>query len=239
MHNKRATARIWFLIFCCCTTGAVDIKLMDSYSTSAFLPDFIRFSCSVGYPKILLPDEGSQLVKGCKEMQLNLTDIRHKLSIEYGVEFEMCPVGGHNMHGKVERKIHVKVAMSKELEKERLSVVQWGTLGDQIAICINDTPLAIRHVPKDVEQMDLLTPNRLVLGRNNEHSPAGPLCVSNDSDKIIEQNANIMKACFECWLVSHVPKLIEQPKWFISDRLEMSYCSYVNSENTLEITSMD
>ena len=128
VHNKRATARIWFPIFCCCTTGVVNIKVMDSYSTSAFLLGFIRFSCSVGYPKILLPNEGSQLVKGCKEMQLNFTGIRHKLSIEYGVEFEVCLVGRHNMHGKVERKIqHVKVAMSKELEKERLSVVHLET----------------------------------------------------------------------------------------------------------------
>ena len=67
--------------------------------------------------------------------------------------------------------------MSKELE-ERLSVVHWGTLGDKIANCVNDTSLAIRYVPKDVEQVDLLTPNRLMLGRNNERSPAGPWCVS-------------------------------------------------------------
>ena len=139
---------------------------MDSYSTSAFLLGFIRFSCSVGYPKNLLPDEG------CKEMQLNFTDIGHKLSIEYG---EVCLVGGNNMHGKVERKVqHVKVAISKELENERLSVVQWETVGDQIANCVDDTPLAIRYVPKDVEQMDLLTPNRLMLGRNNERRPTGP-----------------------------------------------------------------
>ena len=68
------------------------------------------------------------------------------------------------VYGKIceERNIqHVKVAMSKELEQERLSVVQWETLGDQIANCVNGTPLAIRYVPKDVEQMDLLTPNRL------------------------------------------------------------------------------
>ena len=40
-----------------------------------------------------------------------------------------CPIGRHHMHGKVGRKIHhVKVAMSKELEKERLSVVQWETV---------------------------------------------------------------------------------------------------------------
>ena len=191
---------------------------MESYSTSSFLLGFIRFSCSVGYPKVLLPDEGSQLVKGCKEMELSYTDIRQKLNTEYGVEFKACPVGGHNMHGKVERNIqHVKTAMNKELEHRRLSVIQWETLGDQIANCVNDTPLAIRYVPKDVEQMDLLTPNRLMLGRNNERSPACPLCVSNDAEKIITQNANIMRAWFECWLISHVPKLMEQPKWFNSD----------------------
>ena len=73
-------------------------------------------------------------------MQLNFTDIRHKLSIEYGVECEVCHVGR-----KVKRKIqHVKVAMSKVLEKESLSAVQWETLGDQIPNCANDTPLAIR-----------------------------------------------------------------------------------------------
>ena len=57
-----------------------------------------------------------------------------------------------------------------------------------------------------------------MLGRNNERSPSGPLCVSNDPEKIITQNANIMTAWFECWLVSHVPKLMEKPKWFSSDR---------------------
>ena len=45
--------------------------------------------------------------------------------------------------------------------------------------------------------MELLTPNRLMLGSNNERSPAGSLCASNGSDKIIKQNANIMEAWLE------------------------------------------
>ena len=52
--NKRATIKIWLVIFCCCTTGAVDIKVMEDYSTSSFILAFIRFSCKVGYPKIFL-----------------------------------------------------------------------------------------------------------------------------------------------------------------------------------------
>ena len=83
---------------------------------------------------------------------------------------------------------------------------------------MNDTPLALRNVTRDIEQMDLLTPNGLMLGRNNERSPSGPLYVTNNPDKIITQNADIMTAWFECWLISHVPKLMDKPKWFNSDR---------------------
>ena len=188
------------------------MKVMEDYTTSSFVFGFIRFSSQVGYPKVLLPDEGSQLVKGCKEMQLCFTDIRQRLHVEFDVDFEPCPVGGHNMHGKVERKIqHVKQVMDRELHKDRLSVLQWETVGDQIANCVNDTPLAVRYVPSDVEQMDLLTPNRLMLGRNNDRSPAAPVTMSNNPGKLIQQNERIVNAWFECWLTSHVPKLIDQP----------------------------
>ena len=64
-----------------------------------------RFAYRYGYPKRLLPDEGSQLVKACKEMVISFTTIKNKLMVEYGVEFETCPVGAHYVHGKVERKI--------------------------------------------------------------------------------------------------------------------------------------
>ena len=62
--------------------------------------------------------------------------------------------------------------------------------------------------------MDLITPNRLLLGRNNDRCPVGRLVVSGDYDKIIRNNQKIYNAWFENWLVSHVPKLMEQPKWF-------------------------
>ena len=108
------------------------IKIIDDYySTSAFLIAFIRFSSVYGYPKFLLPDEGSQLTKCCKTMQISLVDIQHKLNTEYGIQFEMYPVGGHNMHGKGERKIRqVPESMKKKLQGNRLSILQWETLGD-------------------------------------------------------------------------------------------------------------
>ena len=75
---------------------------MEDYSAEAFHLAFIRFGCRVGYPKLLMPDEGSQLVKGCKSMILKFVDVRQRIHTEYGVKFEVCPVGAHYMHGKVE-----------------------------------------------------------------------------------------------------------------------------------------
>ena len=141
--NKRATSKIWFVIFCCCVTGAVDIKVCEDYSTSSFVLAFIRFSCQVGFPKKLLPDAGSQLVKGCASMTITFSDVQNRLH-EYGIIYEVCPVGAHYMHGKVERKIkHVKESFAKHLYNDRLSIIQWETLGDQVANSINNLPIAL------------------------------------------------------------------------------------------------
>ena len=70
-HHKRTTVKVWILVFCCCATTTTNLKLMDDYSTTSFLNGFMRFSCEVGYPKTLLPDEGGQLIKGCESMKLD------------------------------------------------------------------------------------------------------------------------------------------------------------------------
>ena len=102
--NKRATAKIWFVIFCCSVTGGIDLEVAEDYTTDSFVLAFLRFSCKVGFPRKLMPDAGSQLIKGCEDMTLSFYDIHNKLN-EFGVDFQPCPVGAHYMHGKVERKI--------------------------------------------------------------------------------------------------------------------------------------
>ena len=52
----------------------LDKLVLEYYSTDAFVEGFIRFSCRFGYPKTVLPDEGSQLVKGCKDVEYSFID---------------------------------------------------------------------------------------------------------------------------------------------------------------------
>ena len=150
-------------------------------------------------------------------MKLTFRDIQQKLS-ELGVDFQPCPVNAHYMHGKVERKIrHVKETFSKHLHNHRMSLIQWETLGFQVANSINNLPIAAGKVSKGVEQLDLITPNRLILGRNNNRSPVGTLSVTEDVGKIIAQNNDIFRTWFQAWLTSCVPTLMHHPKWFKSD----------------------
>ena len=52
-------------------------------------------------------------------MKIKFSDINNKLH-GYGVIYEICPVGAHYMHGKVERKIrHVKDSFAKQLYNHR------------------------------------------------------------------------------------------------------------------------
>lgn len=219
--HKRSTAKLWLVVFCCCSTSAVKIKVMDDYGTTSFILAFNRFSCDHGYPKRLLCDEGSQLIKACKEMKLDFLDLKTQLMKESRVEFELCPVQGHSMHGKVERKIReINSSIEKSVHNHRLSILQWETLTSCIANQINNLPLAIGNVVGDFECLDLITPNRLLLGRNNDRCPSGILTCNNPT-KIIKENESIFNSWFEVWLLVHVPKLMKHQKWFASDKINV------------------
>lgn len=217
--NKRATLNIYFVVFCCTVTGAVDCRVMEDYTTDSFVLAFDRFSCRFGYPKMLMPDEGSQLVKACKDMILSFSDLSHQLSTEYGVEFKTCPVGAHYVHGKVERKIQeIKRSLEKNFPSGRRSILQWETLGQQVSNSINNLPIGLGNKVQDLETLDILTPNRLILGRNNCRGPVTPLSITNDFRRIIQSNNDIYNSWFKEWLISYVPTLVRQPKWFESER---------------------
>ncbi|XP_066917749.1 uncharacterized protein [Clytia hemisphaerica] len=211
-HNKRKTIKIWLSLYCCISTSTLSIKVMDDYSTPSFLMSFTRFACDNGYPKTMYVDRGSQIIKGFQDTKINFNDLQHRLHVDVLVDFELCPVGGHNYNGKVERKIHeVKSSIEKSFSGHRLSVIQWETICSEVANSINDLPLALNGIVSNFDTMDLITPNRLKLGRNNDRSPAGPLEVTKSFSKILDSNTAIYNAWFDQWLINHVPKFTTNP----------------------------
>ena len=197
-HHRRTTAKIWLVVFCCISTSCTDIRVMEDYPSTSFILAFSKFTCAYGYPKLLLSDEGSQLIKSFETMKLNFVNIKQSLFSNMNVDYQVCPVGGHNMNGKVERKIReIKKSLQKSLDGKRISILQWESLVTEVANNINNLPLALGNIVSNYESMDLLTPNRLILGRNNERSPIGSMDVTSDPKRIFKTNQAIFNAWFE------------------------------------------
>ena len=90
--------------------------------------------------------------------------------------------------GKVEKRIRqIKQSFEKNIQNERLSVLQWETLSSVIANKINDLPIGLGNIISDYENIRLITPNRLRLGRNNDLSPVTTMEVTGIRDRIFER----------------------------------------------------
>ena len=83
----------------------------------------------------------------------------------------------------------------------------------QISNSINNLPIRLKNRTLELENLDLITPDRLILGRNNERLPNAPIIICSDHEKLIENNSLIFKAWFKAWMISFVPLLIDRPKW--------------------------
>ena len=213
--NVRANLKIWFAVFVCVVTSTVDIQVMEFYSSGSFISAFIRFSSYNGYPKVLLPDQGSNIESAIDNVEIDWIDVKGRLNKSYGVDMNTCGVGGHHQHGKVERKIRqIKETYQKSFHNERLSVLQWQTVATETANCINNLPIGTgssRNINLELDDLDIITPNRLRFGRNNERSPLGPAYISHDPFKFIDINQRIFESWWEHWLLYAVPELIEKP----------------------------
>ena len=223
--NVRATLKIWFAVFVCVVTSTVNIQVMECYSSGSFISAFIRFVSHNGYPKILLPDQGQNIESALRNVEIDWTDVKGRLHKSYGVEVETCGVGGHHQHGKVERKIRqIKETFLKSFKNVRISVLQWQTVADETTNSINNLPIGTgssRNVNLELDDLDIITPNRLRFGRNNERAPLGPAYISNDPFKFMDVNQEIYEAWWEHWLTSAAPELIEKPvHWKRGDNLK-------------------
>ena len=67
------------------------MNVMQSYATDSFLSAYTRFVSKHGHPEKLLIDEGGQLLKASREMQISIADVLSTLESRYrvGVEYQV------------------------------------------------------------------------------------------------------------------------------------------------------
>lgn len=215
-HNHRSTVDVYGVVFKDPCTAAIAVYVMAKYDTPSFLQAYTRFSSRYGHPSKLFIDQGSQLVKACKKMELNITDVTTTLNSKYqvGVEYETCPVGGHNAHGIVERSIkEVKKLLNLVYGGLKLDILSYETAFAFISNELNNLPICLGSRTSSLEHTDLISPSRLLLGRNNNRALSGFARMSGPS-RLLEQLESVERSWWEVWKEEKIVDYIPQPrKW--------------------------
>ena len=187
------------------------------------LEAFIRLAaCEVGYPKYVSVDQESSLMAAMNEIKVNLRDLSHNLYTEHGTILEVCAVGGHDQHGKVERTIR-SVQDSLEdmgIRSMRLHTMGLQTMCKQVENAYNNLPLGYRYSrdQDNTETLKMLVPNFLRIGRINSRALDGPVRLSNDNRKMMSEIQDKFEAWYKIWCNVYVPKLMHQKQGFKNDR---------------------
>ena len=218
-HNHRSTVKVWGVVFKCPATSAVAVHAMQKYDTSAFLQAYTRFTSRYCHPSKLYIDEGGQLIKACKEMEFNWVDLANNLNSEYrvGIEYSTCPVGGHNAHGIVERSIkEIKKLFQVVYGGIKLDILSYETAFNWTANELNNLPVCLGSRYQNLEHTDLITPSRLIHGRNNRRAPSG-FCRMDSPSRLLDQMKMVFDSWWEAWKTEKILDYIPQPsKWFAS-----------------------
>ena len=212
----RSTVKIWVAVYKCVTTCAIMAHVMQSYSASAFLQAYCRFGCKYGHPALMLIDQGTQLVSACENASISVVDLANQLSTKYevGLQHSTCPARAHNYNGMVERGIReIKRLFDKTFKGLKLDILTWETALAWICNELNNMPIALGSRTNHLDQLDVITPSRLLLGRANRRAMAGYPKLDCPS-RIMAQLDEVYETWWKVWRKERIADFIPQPpKW--------------------------
>ena len=221
IHGKRSRIPIFALVIICVTTGAVGIYALEKEDARSIVKAVIRHSCRYGFPSINFTDKGSGIGKASK-LKVILRSATDQLSRQIGLENHFKAVQSHGERGRVERVIKtIRSMLAKTIVTQtKNSVMGWETIFATVANMINNVPIAriaSSTTSSRGEADEILTPNRILLGRNNFRSLERIDRSGTNLDTVMEKNHNIQKLFYEL-LLKNIFELVPQPKWFRNDR---------------------
>ena len=217
-HHHRSTVKIWGLVFKCPATCAVAAHVMVGYDASSVCMAYTRFASRYGHPIRLYIDQGTQLVKAAKEMNIDVIDLFKNIEVKFevGIEFQTGPVAAHHTQGQVERSIQeIKKLFFNTYKGVEIDIMAYETAFSWVCNELNSLPLFLGSKYRNIDHLDLITPNRLLLGRNNRRALSG--CVTLDvPSRMMKQMNKVYDAWWEVWrtekLQDFIPKASKWPK---------------------------
>ena len=219
--RSRTTFKIYALVIVCLLTSATNILVLEGMETQDVILAIERHSARYGVPAELFVDNGSQLI-ALQSASMSLRTIDTYLYDSLGMRVTVSNPKAHEERGRVEAKVKLVRSM---LEKQcvdtsvPLTSIQWETVFSKVANSLDDLPMA-KGNSSNVSDLgfDVITPNRLKLGRNNHRSLEGSIKMNNAAlpSDLLDRNRRITSAFLQI-LVDRIHHFHHKPdKWLKS-----------------------
>ena len=170
-------------------------------------------------------NQGTQL-KAMDQALFLVRDLQMQVIDSLGIRLQVSNTKSHEERGRVERKIRT---VRETLEKIGIKTsspktpLQWDCIFAKIANTLDDLPMA-RGDSSNVSNLgfEIITPNRLKLGRNNNRSLEGSGFKFEKSQKfsrILECNRETYQVWFQLF-IDNIHNLAMRPnKWAVNSRM--------------------
>ena len=204
---------------------ATNIMALEGIETQDVCQAIERHSCRYGVPAELYIDQGTQL-KAMEHARFTMGDVQMQMIDSLGIRIHISNAKSHEERGSVERKIRT---IRDNLEKTGVktnspkTALQWDCVFAKIANTLDNLPMA-RGDTSNANNLsaEILTPNRLKMGRNNNQSLEGSGFRFEKSQKfsrILENNRETYQVWFQLF-VDNIHNLALRPnKWNVNTRI--------------------
>jgi hypothetical protein len=197
-NDSRRSFTAHALVVVCLLTSATSIMVLDGLTTQTVVMALERHASRYGMPAHIFVDSGTQLEK-LSDTHFSLRDVNGWESQGKRFTVKVVTPKAHEQQGRVESKIKVvrKLLQSLSDTAELVNtLLGWETTFLRIADQIDNLPIArgSDRAPTDLG-WEIITPNRLKLGRNNFRQLEGTVILSNAPQTQLERN----RLCQERW----------------------------------------
>jgi hypothetical protein len=198
------------LVIVCLTTSSTSILALEALSTTAVIQALERHAARYGMPAELYVDSGTQLIN----LQNAEFDVRGINGMQLrGMTFKITVANpkAHHEQGRVERRIKVLQDMLQRLSDTDdvcRTLLEWETMFARIASQVDDLPIARGSATAATDLgWEIITPNRLKLGRNAHRNLEGPVVLDNSPKNQLERSRLIFAHWYKIFL-DRLPLLI-------------------------------
>ena len=225
MVNKRATMKVWVVLFVCLNVKAVSMELSPGYSTADFLLAYDAHVSQRGLPSYVHSDRGSQLISAHKEVISEPHnydwDLISSSTAAQGTTWHFTPSGGQWRNGSTEAFVKkFKMSFSHLYKDTRLNYAELNSAVKRIANVLNDRPVSAqrsRSFADDEEFLTPLTPNMLLTGRSR--NPPCSLSTDEENPQIRQSYlAELESAWWYQYKVQYFESLLPTRKWLEAKR---------------------